>query len=231
MPRNVRPRWETACGTANVDVELITFGLENCCGPDIAKAYHDAGFQKQLVLLRHKAMPCASFKWRQHHVTWIDAGHVTEHLSKAYDIRPVHILLDARIGTSADGTSFKGRNHIGTWPTHLRETARHDDTKAVIASLAKALETLLQVRPPLRIGIFCKSGAHRSVGLAEILKARSTKAIRTIHLASLVDWHLRRCTSLDRQCTECEHGWPDDLKADVMRASSGWAWDDLRPWL
>ena len=97
-------------------------------------------------------------------MAWIDAGHVAEHLSKAYDIRPVHILLDARIGTSADGTSFKGRNHIGTWPTHLRETARHDDTKAVIASLAKALETLLQARPPLRIGIFCKSGAHRSVG-------------------------------------------------------------------
>ena len=108
------------------------------------------------------------------------------------------ILVDARGFKAPDWQS----HHIGTYYQNLHGNIRHDDFMQVWLRLMRRLrdELLSRISPmrPASAAFYCKSGKHRSVGLAWTL----TKILRE-HDWNVELWHTMREYWQFGSCCEC----------------------------
>ena len=112
------------------------------------------------------------------------------------------------------------RGHIGTYYKHLRDIVTHRDFAAVWSRATWHLGDALSradTAHPVIVAFYCKSGKHRSVGLAWAL----TKILRerdwNVELRHTMReyWHIGSC----RECAECARD--TDEKLALL--------DDIRP--
>ena len=113
-------------------------------------------------------------------------------------------LVDARGFKTPPGQRQPARQHIGTYYDNLRAIVTHSDFATVWSRVTWHLsDALSRAAPtsPVVVAFYCKSGKHRSVGLAWAL----TKILRErdwgVELRHTMReyWHIGSC----RECAEC----------------------------
>ena len=122
------------------------------------------------------------------------------------------ILVDAR-GFKEPHGQRPATHHIGTYYQNLRDIIRHRDFLLGWPPLMMRLRDELlsnDTMRPLIVAFYCKSGKHRSVGLAWAL----TQILRREHDWNVELWHTMReywhigpC----RECDECATDTPEKL--------------------
>ena len=128
---------------------------------------------------------------------------VLETLSVAEKPVGTIVLVDSR-GFKAPPGQRHATHHIGTYYENLRGLIRHDDFKVLWPRLLRRvcdeLNSSNRMRPVI-VAFYCKSGKHRSVGLAWILTQILREHDWNVELWHMMReyWHLGSCN----ECIEC----------------------------